>query len=106
MATTAARAVIVPPLSRDDDLAVVTLFEAFDDRVAVEAAAFCLDGGDKTLEIFERMKRGLARIAQHMLPFAMGEGDADQAMDGRADLADRIQFVLDDFRVGVERLKQ
>src|SRR6185369_5444941 len=91
---------------RDDDLAVVALFEAFDDRVAVEAATLCLDGGDKTPEIFERMKRGLARIAQHMLLFAMGQGHADQPMNGCADLADRIQFILDDLRVGVERLKQ
>ena len=52
------------------------------------------------------MKRGLARIAQHMLSFAVGEGHADQAMDGRADLADRLQLVLDDLRVGIERLKQ
>jgi hypothetical protein len=95
-----------PAAGRDDDLAVVALFEPFDNRVAVETAALCLDGGDKTLEIFERMKRGLARIAQHMLLFAMGEGGTDQPMDRCADLADRLQFVLDDLRVGVERLKQ
>ena len=47
VATTAAAGGYRPAAGRDDDLAVVTLFEAFDDRVAVEAAAFCLDGGDK-----------------------------------------------------------
>src|SRR6186997_823333 len=95
-----------PAAGRDNDLAVVAFFDTLDDRVAMEAAIPCLDSRDQTFEIFEGMKRGLAGIAQHMLLFAMGEGNADQPMDGRADLAHRIQFVLDDFRVRVERLKQ
>src|SRR5437879_13775317 len=53
----------------------------------MEAATFCLDCRDKTPEIFERMKRTLARIAQYVLLLAMGEGNADQPMDGRADEA-------------------
>src|SRR5438105_11028119 len=69
------------------NVAVVVLFNGFDNRVAMEAATFCLDGRDKTPEIFERMKRTLARIAQYVLLLAMGEGNADQPMDGRADEA-------------------
>ena len=72
----------------------------------MEAATLCFDGRDKTPEIFQRMKRALARIAQYVLLRAMGEGNADQPMDGRADRADRIQFILDDLSIGVARLKQ
>jgi len=78
------------------NVAVVVLFNGFDNRVAMEAATFCLDGRDKTPEIFERMKRTLARIAQYVLLLAMGEGNADQPMDGRADEANDVVLIGED----------
>ena len=52
------------------------------------------------------MKGRLARIAQHVPLVAAGEGHADQPVDRRAHLANRIQFVVDDLRIGIERLEQ
>jgi hypothetical protein len=42
------------------------------------------------------MEGPLAWITQDVLTLAMGEGNADQAMHGRAHLAHGVQFILDD----------
>lgn len=41
-----------------------------------------------------------------MLVLAVGKGNADQTVGGRAHLADRIEFIVDDPGIGVKRLKQ
>jgi hypothetical protein len=41
-----------------------------------------------------------------MLVFAVRKGNADQAVDRRPDLANRVEFIVDDLRIGVKRLKK
>ena len=72
----------------------------------MEGAAPGLDDRGKAAEIFERMECALPGISQRVLVFAVGEGNADHAVDRRADLADRVEFVLDDLRIGVQCLKK
>jgi hypothetical protein len=43
------------------------------------------------------VQSSLARITQYLLFFAMAEGNTNQPVNGRADLADRVQFIFDDF---------
>jgi len=89
-----------------DDPAIVVLLDPLDGRVGMENAAFGFDDRRQTPQIFEGVKGPLLRVTQHMLAFAMPEGNADEAVNRRADLANRVQFVVDDLRIGIERLKQ
>ena len=52
------------------------------------------------------MKGCLARITQRVLVFAVGKRNADQPVHRRAHFADRVEFIVDDFRISIERLKQ
>ncbi len=85
---------------------VVPLLDLLDDGLRMKCPAFCGNHRGETLQIFERMKGGLTRISQHMLLVAMGQRHTDQPMHGRADRADGVQFLLDDFRIGVQRLEE
>ena len=57
-------------------------------------------------EVFERVKRSLAGIAQHMAALAPIEGNADQPVNGRADLAHRLELLIDDIGRHASALEQ
>jgi hypothetical protein len=70
---------------------------------------FSLMGGNlfsQSTQIFEGVKRGLPRVLQRVLPVTVFERNADGAMHRRAHLADRVEFIIDDFGVGIQGLKQ
>jgi hypothetical protein len=71
----------------------------------MKCPTFCHNDPGETVQIFEGMKGCLTRIAQDMLLIAMGKRDTDHPVHRRADLADGVQFILDDLRIGVRRLE-
>jgi hypothetical protein len=52
-------------------------------------------------DVFQRIKRRLAWIAQSVLIFAALQGDANDAVNRSADLAHRLEFVVNDRGIGV-----
>jgi len=86
------------PIAGDNPNRPVTSFLYLpDDCSWVKDSTSVFDDGRQTPQIFQRVQSSLARITQYLLFFAMAEGNTNQPVNGRADLADRVQFIFDVF---------
>ena len=89
-----------------DNRTVVTFFDLLHNGLGVKHPAYRRDDRGEAFQIFQRMEGRLSRIAQGMLLLASLKRHADKPVHGCADPADRVDFLVNDLRVGIERLKQ
>lgn len=101
--------------SRARETAAISSYDYFatsflysvDGGTSAKQASLCLDGAGQPCKVLERVKGCLARIAQGMLLLATRQRlDANDTVNRRAHLADRVQFLIDDGGVCVQCLEQ